>query len=164
MTNSGARRKYPMIASRLLRTAPWESPGAGMLGWMVIHVHANIVERQLQSIPYTDRLSNLSSSRMKMDCKWFLGRISGGRESVGRPRVFQDPEKKQRYSKVRKIIVWTKKVPKSSYEIANLEYNMFYFLRRPHSKGLGNNSYGKGSCQCYYVTMISPVWWRVRPS
>ena len=47
-----------------------------MLGWTVIHVHANMVERQLQSILHIDRVSNLSSSRMKMDC--FLGRISDG--------------------------------------------------------------------------------------
>ena len=75
-----------------------------MLGWTVIHVHANIVERQLQSIPYIDRESNLSS-RMKMDCRWLLGRISGDRESVGSARVFQNPEKKQRYNRVRKIMV-----------------------------------------------------------
>jgi len=94
-----------MIASRLLRTAHCESPGAGMFGWTVIHVHANIVERQLQRIPYIDRGPNLPSSRMKMDCRWVLGRISGDRDSVGSARVFQDPEKKQRYSKVRKIMV-----------------------------------------------------------
>ena len=76
-----------------------------MLGWTVIHVHANIVERQLHSVPYIDRESNLSSSRMKMDCRWFLERISGDRESVGSARVFQDPEKKQRYNKVRNIMV-----------------------------------------------------------
>ena len=76
-----------------------------MLGWTVIHVHANIVERQLQSMLYIDRVSNfVSSSRMKIDERWFLGRISGGRKSVGRARVFQGPEKKQRYSKMRKIM------------------------------------------------------------
>ena len=85
-----------MIATRLPRISHQESLGAGMLGWTAIHVHANIVERQLQNIPYTDRVSNLSSSRMKMDCKWFLGRISGGRESIGRARLFQGPEMKQR--------------------------------------------------------------------
>ena len=88
-----------------------------MLGWMVIHVHANIVERQLQSIPYIDRVSNLSSSRMKMDCKWVLERISGGRKSVGRARMFKDPEKKQRYKRVRKIMVLTTTALRRSYEI-----------------------------------------------
>jgi len=42
---------------------------------------------------------------MKMDCRWLLGRISGDRESVGSARVFQNPEKKQRYNRVRKIMV-----------------------------------------------------------
>ena len=94
-----------MITSRLLRIVHSESPGAGMLGWTVIHVHANIVERQLHSIPYIDRESNLSS-RSKMDCRWVLEGISGGRKSaVGRARVFQDPEKKQRYNRVRKIML-----------------------------------------------------------
>jgi len=41
---------------------------------------------------------------MKMDGRWFLGRISGGCESVGRARVFQGPEKKHRYSRIRKIM------------------------------------------------------------
>ena len=134
-----------MIATRLLGTAQSESPAAGMLGWMVIHVHANIVERQLQSILYIDRVSNLSS-RMKMDCQWFLGRISGGREPVGRARVFQGPEKIQRYNRARKIMVGTTTAPKSSYEIGNLECNMLYFLRRPYTNDFGKNSYGKGSC------------------
>ena len=58
---------------------------------MVIYVHANIVERQLQSMLYIDRVSTLSSSRMKMDC--FVGKISDGRKSVGRARVFQDSER-----------------------------------------------------------------------
>ena len=73
----------------------------------MIHVHANIVERQLQSMPYTDQVSNLSSSRMKTDCnsQWLLGRISGGRESVGRARVFQGPEKNQRYNRARNIML-----------------------------------------------------------
>ena len=75
-----------------------------MLGWTVIHVHANMVERQLQSILYIDRESNLSSSRMKMDCKWVLGRISGSDESVGKARVFQDPENEQRYNRQRNIM------------------------------------------------------------
>ena len=75
-----------------------------MLGWTVIHVHANMVERQLQSILYIDRESNLSSSGMKMDCKWVLGRISGGGESVGKARVFQDPENEKRYNKQRNIM------------------------------------------------------------
>ena len=64
-----------------------------------------MVERQLQSIPYIDRESNLSSSRMKLDCMWFLTSISGGRESVGSAKVFQDPAKKKRYNKVRNIMV-----------------------------------------------------------
>jgi len=89
-----------MIATRLLGTAQSESPGAGMLGWMVIHVHANIVERLLQSILYIDRVSNMSSSRMKMDCQWLLGRISGGREAVGRARVFQGPLEKNQDTKI----------------------------------------------------------------
>lgn len=96
-----------MIATRLLRIAHCESPGAGMLGWTASHVHANMVERQLHSILYTDRVSNLSSSRMKMDCGWFLGRVCGGWKSFGRARVFQGPEKKQKYSRMRKIMVWT---------------------------------------------------------
>jgi hypothetical protein len=51
-----------------------------------------------------------------------LARISGVREPVGRARVFQGPEMKQRYVKVRKIMV---------YEIGNLECNMLYSLRWP---------------------------------
>ena len=57
---------------------------------------------------YIERVSNLLSSRMKMDSDgtWFpVGMISSGRESVGRARVFQGPEKKQRYSRMRKIMV-----------------------------------------------------------
>ena len=90
-----------MIAARLLRTAHLESLGAGMLGWTVIHVHVNIVERQLQRILYTERVPNLvSSSRMKMDCRWFLGRISSGCKCVGRARMLQGREKNQRYNKI----------------------------------------------------------------
>ena len=82
-----------MIASRLLRTTHSESPAAGMLGWTAIHVHVNIVERQLHSILYIDRESNLlSSSRMKTDCKWFMGKFSSGCKSAGRARVFQGAE------------------------------------------------------------------------
>jgi len=122
-----------------------------MLGWMVIHVHANIVERQLQSILYIDRESNLSSSRRKMDCRWVLEGISGGPKSVGRARVFQGPEKQQRYNRVRKIMVWTTTAPsKSSHEIADFwsTRSLTFYLRRPHSNGLGDNSYGKGSWHC----------------
>ena len=93
-----------MIATRLLRIAHFESPGAGMLGWTASHVHANMVERQLHSILYTDRVSNLSSSRMKMDCGWFLG---SGRKSFEKARVFQGRERKQKNSRMRKIMVWT---------------------------------------------------------
>jgi len=93
-----------MIATRLLRTAQLESPGAGIFGWTAIHVHVNIVDRQLQSTPYIDRVSNLLSSRMKMDWRWFLGKFCGCRKSVGRAKVFQGREKKERYNKVRRII------------------------------------------------------------
>ena len=57
---------------------------------------------------------------MKIDERWFLGRISGGRKSVGRARVFQGPEKKQRYSKMRKIMAWMKMATRSSHELGNL--------------------------------------------
>jgi len=94
-----------MIATRLLKTAHFESPGAGIFGWTVIHVHVNIVDRQLQSMPYIDRVSNRLSSRMKMDWKWFLGRFCGCRQSVGRAKVFQGREKKERYKRERRIIL-----------------------------------------------------------
>jgi hypothetical protein len=42
---------------------------------------------------------------MKMDCRWFLGRISGGRRSVGRARAFGGPAKKERYNRMRMIMV-----------------------------------------------------------
>jgi len=93
-----------MIAIRLPKTSNLESPGAGMLGWAAIHVHANIVDRQLHNIPYIDRESNLLSSRMKMGCRWFAGKSCGGCGFAGRARVFQDTEKKERYNRMRMII------------------------------------------------------------
>ena len=58
-----------MITTHLPRTAHLESWSAGILGWTAIHVHANIVERQLQSILYIDRVLPhlVSSLQMKMD-------------------------------------------------------------------------------------------------
>ena len=73
-----------------------------MLGCTVIHVHANMVERQLQSMLYIDRVSNLSSSRMKIDC--FLEKSSDGRKSVGKARVCEGSEKQKKYSTARKIM------------------------------------------------------------
>jgi len=51
-----------------------------------------------------------------------LEKVSGGRESVGRARVFQGPEMKQKYAKVSKIMV---------HEIGILKYNVLYSLRWP---------------------------------
>ena len=80
-----------------------------------------MVERQLQSILYIERVSNLGSlSRMKMDGKWFLGKISGGRGFVGIARVLQGPEKQQRYSRMTKIMTRTKAATRSSDEFGNL--------------------------------------------
>ena len=117
MTHSGVRRTYPMIASRLLRTSQWEFPGAGMLGWTAIYEHANIVEKQLANILYVDRVSNLSSSQMKMDSRWFRGKISGGRKSVGRARTFQRPAKKEKYNRMTMIMVWIIRAPESRWKI-----------------------------------------------
>jgi hypothetical protein len=49
-----------------------------MLGWTVIHVHANIIERQLQSILYIDRSV----------CK--SGLVTGKRPEPDRTRTCQD--------------------------------------------------------------------------
>jgi hypothetical protein len=40
-----------------------------------------------------------------MDCRWFLGKFCGGSKSVGRAKKFQGREKKERYKRVRKIIL-----------------------------------------------------------
>ena len=63
---------------------------------------------------------------------WFVVKFSGGQKSAGRARVFQGPEKKQRYNRARKIILRMKMGPKNRYEIRNLEYNILHSLRHPH--------------------------------
>jgi hypothetical protein len=47
---------------------------------------------------------------MQMDCGWFLGKCCGGSKFVGRAKVFQGREKKERYNRVRKIILSMPKV------------------------------------------------------
>ena len=77
-----------------------------MLGWTAIQVHVNSVERQLHNIPYIDRESNLlSSSRMKMDRKWFVENFCDDCKFAGRAKVFHGAERKERYNRIRMIIL-----------------------------------------------------------
>ena len=127
-----------MIANRLLRTAQRESPGSGMFGWTAIHVHVNMVERQLQSTPDIDRVSNWPSSRMEMDGRWFLGKFCCGSKLVGRAKVFQGREKKERYNRARKIILSMPKVTKPSTAKFIFSAVMAWEFLSPVKSRLGN--------------------------